>query len=183
MAQLPNAVEQVLRVHAAFIHGVVNALRDRSQMPQLREQLKAAEEAGWGRLVGAIRRIIDGQRGEDIKLGLDEEDRILVDAILRGIDNPATLPPIQQPDGSVAAPGLAAMIHAAGSGDAKAFSALANMAEQMMKAGGDMARLGGMMRRLVDGERDADKLSKGMGPLGKELVVNLLDELAKLRPH
>jgi hypothetical protein len=75
------------------------------------------------------------------------------------------------------------MIQAAGSGDAKAFAALANMAAQMMKAGGDMARLGGMMRRLVDGERDADKLSKGMGPLGKELVVNLLDELAKLRPH
>jgi len=39
------------------------------------------------------------------------------------------------------------------------------------------------MRRLVGGERDVDKLSKGMGPLGKELVVNLLDELAKLRPH
>ena len=53
----------------------------------------------------------------------------------------------------------------------------------MMKAGGDMARLGGMMRRLVDGERDSDKLTKGMGALGKELVINLLDELAKLRPH
>jgi hypothetical protein len=57
------------------------------------------------------------------------------------------------------------------------------MAEQMTKAGGDMARLGGIMRRLVDGERDADKLARGMGPLGKELVVNLLDELAKLRAH
>jgi hypothetical protein len=39
------------------------------------------------------------------------------------------------------------------------------------------------MRRLVDGERDADKLGKGMGPLGKELVMNLLEELAKLRAH
>ena len=183
MAQLPDAVEQVLRLHAAFIHGVVNALRDRSQLPQLQEHLKAAEEAGWGRLVAAIRRIVDGQRGEDIKLGLDEEDRILIDAILRGLDNPATLPPLQQPDGTAAAPGLAAMIHAAGCGDVKAFAALANMAEQMMKAGGDMARLGGVMRRLVDGERDADKLSKGMGPLGKELVVNLLGELARLQKH
>ncbi len=183
MAQLPDAVEQVLRLHAAFIHGVVNALRDRSQLPLLHEHLKAAEEAGWGKLVAAIRQIIDGKRGEDIKLGLDEEDRILVDAVLRGIDNPATLPPVQQPDGAAAAPGLAAMIHAAGTGDAKAFAALANMAEQMMKAGGDMARLGGLMRRLVDGERDVGKLAKGMGPLGKELVVNLLDELAKLRAH
>ena len=183
MAHLPDAVEQVLRLHAQFIHTVVSALRDRAQLPQLQEHLKAAEAAGWGRLVTAIRHISDGRRGEDIKLGLDEEDRILVDAILRGIDNPATLPPIQQPDGAAAAPGLAAMIHAAGSGDAKAFAALANMAEQMMKGGGDMARLGGIMRRLVDGERDADKLGKGMGPLGKELLVNLLDELAKLRSH
>lgn len=39
------------------------------------------------------------------------------------------------------------------------------------------------MRRLVDGKRDADKLSKGMSALGKGLVTNLLDELAKLRPH
>lgn len=183
MAQLPDAVEQVLRMHAQFIHAVVSALRDRSQLPQLQAHLQAAEEAGWARLVGAIRHIIDGRRGEDIKLGLDEEDRILVDAILRGMDNPATLPPIQQPDGAAAAPGLAAMIHAAGSGDVKAFAALANMAEQMMKAGGDMARLGGMMRRLVDGERDLDKLGKGMGPLGKELLINLLEELAKLRAH
>jgi hypothetical protein len=183
MAQLPDAVEQVLRMHAAFIHGVVNALRDRSQLPQLHEQLKVAEGAGWGRLVGAVRHIIDGRRDPSIRLGLDEEDTILVDAILRGIDNPATLPSLDAPDGAAAAPGLAAMIHAAGAGDLKAFAVLADMAEQMMKAGGDMARLGGNMRRLIDGERDVDKLTQGMGPLGKELMLNLLDELAKLRPQ
>jgi hypothetical protein len=183
MAQLPDAVEQVLQLHAQFIHAVVNALRDRSQLPQLHDHLKAAEGSGWARLVGALRQIIDGKRGEDIKLGLDEEDRIIIDAVLRGIDNPATLPPLKAPDGAAAAPGLAAMIHAAGSGDAKAFAALANMAEQMMKAGGDMARLGGMMRRLVDGERDADKLTRGMGAQGKGLVISLLDELARLRPQ
>ena len=183
MAQLPDAVEQVLRLHAQFIHSVVNALRDRTQLPQLHEHLSAAEQSGWRTLVAAIRHVVNGKRDESIKLGLDEEDRIIVDAILRGIDNPATLPSLQAPDGAAAAPGLAAMIQAAGSGDVKAFAALANMAEQMMKAGGDMARLGGMMRRLVDGERDSDKLTKGMGALGKELVINLLDELAKLRPH
>lgn len=183
MAQLPDAVEQVLRLHAQFIHAVVNALRDRSQLPQLQDQLKAAEEAGWARLAGAVRHIIDGRRDPSIKLGLDEEDTILVDAILRGLDNPATLPSLEAPDGSAAAPGLAAMIHAAGTGDVRAFAVLADMAEQMMKAGGDMARLGGNMRRLIDGERDADKLIQGMGPLGRELMLNLLEELAKLRPQ
>jgi len=184
MAQLTPAVEQVLRVHASFIHTVVNALRDRSQLPDLVKQLDAAEQAGWARLVGALRHVINGRRDPSIKLGLDEEDSILLDAILRGLDNPATLPPLDtRPDGSAAAPGLAALIDASARGDAQAMSVLANMAEQMMKAGGDMALLGGRMRRLVNGERDADQLVAGMGPLGRELLISLLDELAKLRPQ
>jgi hypothetical protein len=184
MAQLPPAVEQVLRVHAPFIHGVVNALRDRSLLPDLMKELDAAEQAGWGRLVSALRHVVNGRRDPSIKLGLDEEDGILIDAILRGIDNPATLPELNaQPDGSTAAPGLAALIDASARGDAQAMSVLANMAEQMLKAGGDMARLGGNMRRLVGGERDADLLTKGMGPLGRELTISLLDELARLRPQ
>jgi len=72
MAQLPPAVEQVLRVHASFIHTVVNALRDRSQLPDLMKQLDAAEQAGWARLVGALRQVIDGRRDPSIRLGLDE---------------------------------------------------------------------------------------------------------------
>lgn len=184
MAQLPNAVEQILSVHAPFLHAVVNALADRSRLPDLMKQLDAAEEAGWARLVGALRHVVNGRRDPSIKLGLDEEDGILLDAILRGLDNPATLPPLTaQPDGSTAAPGLAALIDASARGDAQAMSVLANMAEQMMKAGGDMALLGGRMRRLVNGERDPDPLIAGMGPLGRELMISLLDELAKLRPQ
>ncbi|MEQ1593241.1 MAG: hypothetical protein ABL892_12760 [Thiobacillaceae bacterium] len=184
MAQLPPATEQVLRIHAAFIHTVVNALRDRSQLPELMNQLKAAEEAGWVRLVGALKHVIEGRRDASIFLGLDEEDRIVVDAILLGFDNPATLPALDsQPDGSSAAPGLASLIDASARGDAQALSVLANMSEQMVKAGGDMARLGGMMRRLVNGERDADQLSRGMGALGRELLISVLDELARLRPQ
>jgi hypothetical protein len=183
MAQLPDAVEQVLQLHAQFLHAVVTALRDRGQIAQLHEHLKAAEDAGWGRLASAIRRIDTGERGPALHIGLDDEDRILVDAILRGLDNPASLPPLTPPDGRAAAPGLAAMIHAAGRGDTRAFAALANMAEQMMKAGGDMARLAAILRRMVDGEHDPDRLTRGMGPLGRELVINLLDELARLRPQ
>jgi len=39
------------------------------------------------------------------------------------------------------------------------------------------------MRRLVNGERDADRLVGGMGPLGRELLISMLDELARLRPQ
>jgi hypothetical protein len=184
MAELPDAVQQVLTMHAPFIHAVVNALRDRSRLPQLLDTLKVAEQQGWPRLVAALRQIVDGRRDASIMLGLDEEDRIIVDAVLRGIDNPATLPPLEQKaDGAAAAPGLAAMIAAARRGDAQALAALANMAEQMLRAGGDMARLGGIMRRLVNGENDAEALVKGMGPLGRQLVLGILDELGKSSLH
>ncbi|MDO9226943.1 MAG: hypothetical protein Q8M09_08900 [Pseudomonadota bacterium] len=177
---LPDAVEQVRRMHAPFIHAVVGALRDRSQLPELMQTLVEAERQGWPRLAGALRQIIDGKRDATLKLGLDEEDRIIVETILLGLDNPASLPALEQkPDGRAAAPGLAAMIDASGRGDAKALAVLAEMAEQMVRAGGDMARLGGIMRRLVNGERDADALMKGMGPLGRQLTLDVLSELGK----
>jgi len=184
MAQLPDAVEQVLRMHAAFIHAVVAALSDRGRLPELMRTLAAAEQQGWPRLVAALRLIVDGKRDASVKLGLDEEDRIIVDAVLRGIDNPASLPSLdRQADAAAAAPGLAAMINAAARGDAQALAALANMAEQMVRAGGDMARLGGIMRRLVNGERDADQLLKGMGPLGRQLLLDILNELGRSGLH
>jgi hypothetical protein len=184
MAKLPDAVEQVLTLHAPFIHAVVGALRDRAQLPQLMASLQAAEQQGWAGLARALRQVVEGRRDDAIKLGLDEEDRIIVEAVLRGIDNPATLPSLERkPDAAAAAPGLAAMIAAARRGDAQALAALANMAEQMLKAGGDMARLSAIMRRLVNGENDADALCRGMGPLGRQLLLNILDELAKGALH
>jgi hypothetical protein len=66
---------------------------------------------------------------------------------------------------------------------AQALAVLANMAEQMVRAGGDMARLGGVMRRLVNGERDADQLLKGMGPLGRQLLLDILNELGRSGLH
>ena len=184
MAELPDAMEQVRRMHAPFIHAVVAALRDRSLLPELMQTLAAAEQQGWAKLAGALRQMIDGKRDQSIKLGLDEEDRIIIETVLRGLEYPASLPELEQkPDGRAAAPGLAAMIAAAGRGDAKALAVLADMAEQMVRAGGDMARLGGIMRRLVNGERDADALLTGMGALGRQLLLDILGELGKAGLH
>ena len=184
MAELPDAVEQVRRMHAPFIHAVVGALRDRSNLPELMRTLAAAEQQGWAGMAAAVRQIVAGKRDATIKLGLDEEDRVIVDAVLQGLENPASLPALdRKPDGRAAAPGLAAMIAAAGHGDAKALAVLADMAEQMVRAGGDMARLGGIMRRLVNGERDADLLMKGMGPLGRQLLLDILSELGRAGLH
>ncbi len=184
MAKLPELAEQALRMHAPFIHSVVNAIRNRTQIPQLLEILREAESRGWSVMVSCVRQIVDGQRERSLLLGLDGEDQVIIEAILAGIDNPTTLPPLDNAgDPQAAAPGLAAMIAQAGSGNAHAFATLANMAEQMVKAGGDMARLGGMMRRLVDGERNEAVLCKGMGELGKKLVRDILAELERPTLH
>ena len=83
----------------------------------------------------------------------------------------------------MAAPGIAAMVNGARTGNLETLQLLGSMAQQMLKAGGDMARLAAILRPLVQGERDADKLSQGMGVEGQKLVVAILGELAKLDTH
>ncbi len=185
MDRLPPHQEQIIQTHAALIVTVARMVHTESRPPELDHTLRAAEANGWVRLVGAIRRILDGERDlARLGAGLDDEDRVIVEAILHGIRDPATLPdPTRQADAGAAAPGLAQMIHAARSGQPQALAALGNLAEQMTAAGGDMARLGGIMKRLVDGERDIDLLGKGFGALGRTLLVSIIEELGRLESH
>jgi hypothetical protein len=83
----------------------------------------------------------------------------------------------------MAAPGIAAMVNGARRGNLETLQLLGTMAQQMLQAGGDMARLAGILRPLVQGERDADKLAAGMSVDGQKLVVGILAELAKLDDH
>jgi hypothetical protein len=181
---LSEQKQQIVQFHATLINNVVMACNNRELLPQLEPMLEQSAQSGWETLVAAIRKVISGKRDVSVLLGLDEEDSTIVEAILIGIQNPSTLPdPNAKPDASLAAPGLASMINAASRGNAQALQMLANMAEQMVKAGGDMAKLGGMMRKLVNGERDADKLAQGMSVQGQELVYSILTELGKLASH
>lgn len=176
--------KQIVQFHATLINNVVMACNNRALLPQLEQMLEQSARNGWDTLVAAIRRVVNGKRDASVLLGLDEEDGTIVEAILMGLQDPSSLPdPDAKPDASQAAPGLASMISAAGKGNAQALHMLANMAEQMVRAGGDMARLGAVMRKLVDGERDADKLAKGMSAQGQELVYSILTELGKLARH
>ena len=181
---LSSQKQQIVQFHASLIHNVVMACNNRELLPQLEAMLEATASNGWDTLVRAIREVVNGKRDVSVLVGLDDEDSTIIEAILYGIQDPATLPdPAAKPDPGLAAPGLAAMIDAAGKGNPEALLMLANMAEQMVRAGGDMARLGGMMRKLVDGERDADKLAHGMNVQGQELVYSILTELGKLAAH
>lgn len=184
MSTLPEKSRQIIQAHAALIHAVVMACHNRDLLPQLEPLLAASEASGWHDLVRVIRLIVAGRREAGLLNGLDEEDGVIVGAILNGLQDSSTLPdPEAKPEARFAAPGLAHLIHAAGKGDVQALQHLAAMAEQMTRAGGDMGRLGAVMHRLTRGERAADTLSAGMGARGKQLILSLLAELAQLDLH
>ncbi len=184
MATLPDRDKQIIDAHTGLIHRVVMACHNRGSVPDLDDILKQAEQNGWLQLVAAIRSILTGKRDTSVLNGLDEEDSVIINAILRGLQNPDTLPDLGAGvDSAMAAPGIAAMINGARGGNLETLQLLGNMAQQMLQAGGDMARLAAILRPLVQGERDADKLSEGMGAEGRTLVEAIVTELAKLDSH
>jgi len=181
MATIPEQEEQIRLSHAVLIHQVVHACQNETAKQQLKPMLDMATQQSWHELVAAINKIVAGQRNESVLNGLDDEDTIIVKSILLGLQNPATLPDVnQQADPTMAAPGLASMINAACRGDAQALQAASFMADQMTSTQGDMRQLGGIMKKLIDGERDPDVLTIKMTTNGKQLVMQLLEELGKL---
>lgn len=184
MATLPEQTQQIRLAHAALINLAVSACQTADKQDELDYVLKAALKNGWEDLVRVIRLIVAGQREVSLLAGLDEEDVVIVEAILQGLQDPSSLPDPDAPaDPSLAAPGLAHMIFSASRGDVQALQAVSMMAEQMSQTEGDMRLLGSQVKRIIDGERDPDALSKGMGPLGQQLVLSILDELNKLSPQ
>jgi len=181
MPNFPPQDQQIRQTHAELINLVVNACHLAESKAQLEPALNQAKAAGWDMLVDRIRKIIGGQRDEALLNGLDHEDTVIIRSILEGLQNPASLPdPNQAADPTLAAPGLAHMIHAAATGDAQALQHLSFMAEQMVNAPGDLRQLGAIMRPLINGERDPDVLCKGMSSTGEHLVLGILEELNKL---
>ncbi len=184
MAELPDRENQVLSVHATFIHTVVFALLDATKRPELETHLNTALSNGWDELVTAIRQIMYGKTDPSILGPLDDEDKVIVIAILRGLQNPDSLPPTpEQVDPSAAAPGIAALIQGASTGDVNALEMLGSMAGQMANAGGNMARMGASLKLILDGERDADKLSEGMDASGHQLIESILADLNQETIH
>lgn len=180
----PDLNEQILQSHSGLIHRVVMHCNNPGSVPDLDQVLAQAEENDWKDLVTAIRSIMAGNRDESVMMPLDSEDRTIVESILRGLQDPSTLPDLQADfDSSMAAPGIAGLVHAARSGHAQALHIVANMAKQMLAAGGDMGILAGRIRPLVEGERDADKLTEKMTEKGQKLMLEILEELIKLEAN
>jgi tetratricopeptide (TPR) repeat protein len=81
-----------LRQRAPLIQAVVAAATDPAQRSALEAGLAEMTKRGWGKLVAAIRRLLDGERDEEaICEGLRYDAWLLVHAILRGIAEPGSL--------------------------------------------------------------------------------------------
>ena len=182
--QMTEKQEQILQTHAGLIISVVQC----TQNPEMREQLDIAlqrsAQNGWENLVATINKILNGNRDEALLKVLDDEDYVIAQAILKGIQDPSTLPKQdEKANAAMAAPMLAKLINDASRGDHNAVIMLGGMADQMNAAGGDMASVGAILKTMIDGERNVDKLCNRVGQQGESLVVAILDELSKLDIH
>ena len=181
---LPDTKEQILQSHTGLNHRVVMHCNNPGSVPDMEQVLQMAADNDWTALVAVIRDIMSGNRDESILLVLDEEDRVIAESILQGLQDPNTLPPLETDiDSDMAAPGIAGLVHASRNGNVQALQIVGNMAKQMLEAGGDMGILAGRIRPLVDGERDADKLTENMTDKGQKLMLQVLEELLKLEAN
>lgn len=185
MSTNPSKQQQIIEVHASLINLVVQTTENAQLRPQLNEVLKTSAENGWQDLVLRIYKIMEGHRNDALLNDLDEEDKFIIQAILEGLQNPSTLPDPNKKTGnpSMAAPGIAHMLNQASTGNTQALTLLAHMAEQMSTAGGDMARLAAIVKKMIDGERDPEILSRGMDDSGEILVNSILQELEKFQDN
>jgi len=180
----PEKAEQILQTHASLVLAVVQTIHNPELKPHLEQVLQQSAQNGWQDLVNVINKIVAGNRDQALLNGLDEEDAVIVDSILRGLQDPETLPKTEQTgDATQAAPMFARLIDEARRGNHNSLTILGSMAEQMANAGGDMASLSAVLKEMIDGERDVDKLCTRMGPQGESLITQILSELAKLDLH
>jgi hypothetical protein len=184
-ARIPTREEQIVSVHAPLIISVVRGRTDPLAAGEAAELIGGLYRGGHPALARILGRIVRSAKPDEAdETALSDDERVVLNAVLQGIDDPAALPQAVAPfDPAAAAPGLALMIDAAARGDPHALHSLSEMAEAMIQVGGDMGRLSGIMRRLVNGERDAERLTHSMGAQGISLVHAILDQLATLTQH
>ena len=88
-------MDSELKEHAPLILGVVLAANNSEVKDQIEPGLVQMEAKGLGGLVDAIRRIWSGQRDPmTLCRGLDEEDSMIIQAILQGLADPDSLKPL-----------------------------------------------------------------------------------------
>jgi hypothetical protein len=170
--------QQVIQSHAKFIVLVVMCCQNKEYESHLEAALQQAELRGWHKIVVAVRQIVSGQASRIELAALDDEDRMILEAILEGLKNPQSLPdPLAKKSPDLAAPGIAALINQAASGDVQALHMASMMAKQMSGIDRSFALLAAAIKPMIDGERDLNKLCHGMDDKGCKLMEAIVEKL------
>lgn len=177
-----NIQEQLVREHASLIFETVRAVGNKQAKEQLLKDLAVAEQNGWGNLVNAISKILNGVLDVEELGNLDPEDEIIVRAIIQGIADPDTLPnPSDNQNPMLAPAGLAGIIAEAARGEENAMQMLAVMDTDLSESSEpELVELGKTLKRLLIGERDLDSLTINMNDRSRTLIQSVLEELKRL---
>ncbi|MGB9670215.1 MAG: hypothetical protein ACP5OY_06470 [Halothiobacillaceae bacterium] len=168
--------DQIAHTHAELIRLAVAVRQDSDLAPALFELFREMEEAGWNALVKAM---IDFVNKEAVDLAaLDEEDRAILQAMQRGLEDPTFLAELEQDAAHQAAAPLAALIYAATLGEREALETMAGLRE----AADTPAAIATSeaLIAIVEGARAADELTANLPEEQARLVRAVLRELAGL---
>ena len=134
--------EEILRDHSTLIHRVVMHCNEPGSVADLEQILQLAEENDWQKLVATIRNIMLGNRERALLHGLDEEENIIIESILNGLEDPGTLPTVSADlNSAMAAPGTTSLIHASMQSNSESLNIISNLTKQMQDSGGDYSNI------------------------------------------
>ena len=81
-----------MKQHLPLIVGTLHAVQQPDKAEEFSAALSQMEARGWTNLVGAIRKILSGERNEEsLCKDLDVEDSLIIGIILQTIEDPSSL--------------------------------------------------------------------------------------------
>jgi len=181
----PENEEEILRSHEGLIKRVIIHCNNPGSVPDLEQILQMAEQNDWTDLVAVIRDIMSGNRDETLLSGLDDEERVIIEAILNSLkQGPISISGVRANyDSEHAGPGIASLIHASQAGDANAVEVFTNVTRQMAEEGGDLTVLASRLQLMLGGERNEETLCQQMDGKNLQLMQDILSELRNLETN
>jgi hypothetical protein len=101
-----------------------------------------------------------GNRERVLLHELDEEENIIIESILNGLEDPGTLPTVTADlNSALAAPGIASLIHASMQGNPESLNIISDLTKQMKDTDGDNSNIAESIITMIDKEHDLAKLT------------------------
>ncbi len=173
--------EEILQDHSTLIHRVVMHCNEPGSVADLEQILQLAEGNDWQKLVASIRNIMSGNRERALLHDLDEEESIIIESILNGLEDPGTLPTVTADlNSALAAPGIASLIHASMQGNTESLRIISNLTKKMQDSGGYYSNIAEAIKSMIDGERDLAKLTADISEQEQKLLAEILTELTAI---